>query len=49
MRCIEIAIAELQSPAIAGLTLTWDVLKCNMADKLEKSESGLTLTWDVLK
>mgnify|MGYP007126320324 CR=1 FL=1 len=27
MRCIEIAIAELQSPAVAGLTLTWDVLK----------------------
>ena len=22
MRCIEIAIAELQSPAVAGLTLT---------------------------
>ena len=49
MRCIEIAIAELQSPAVAGLTLTWDVLKYLIINMWVVAFTWLTLTWDVLK
>ena len=38
MRCIEMGYDDNYQTQEDRLTLTWDVLKCNMADKLEKSE-----------
>ncbi len=34
---------------IAGLTLTWDVLKRTCGTGTAKDRKRLTLTWDVLK
>ena len=34
MRCIEITSSSVFEDGFAGLTLTWDVLKCNLSNSL---------------